>query len=190
VVCFNRSLGLFQPYNATVKRFKRWSSTILFCSDHNSCISSEISHSEANIFSLFVLNLGLDPVDQQKSRNDCLILLYKCSNLYTVHYVWLVLYNKIYPTVRICLSNVQFPFLKIDEPPDLFSKSGAPRGILDMHSKMRHRRRGYPIRSFGSRQSRRSTMSPILPFTRCLFFCSIRPCFPCTLSGQSADSTL
>jgi hypothetical protein len=30
---------------------------------------------------------------------------------------------------RIRLNNVQFPFSKIDEPPDLFSKSGAPRGI-------------------------------------------------------------
>ena len=61
---------------------------------------------------------------------------------------------------RIRLNNVQFPFSKIDEPPDLFSKSGAPRGILDTRSKMRRRRRVCPIRSFGSRQSRRSTTSP------------------------------
>jgi len=58
-------IGLFQLYNATIKRVKHWSSIILFCSMGNSSISSEISRSEANIFSLFILNLGLDPVNQQ-----------------------------------------------------------------------------------------------------------------------------
>jgi len=60
----------------------------------------------------------------------------------------------------IRIDNVLFLFSKIDEPPDLFSKSGAPQGILDMRSEMRHRRRVCPIRSFGSRQSRWSTTSP------------------------------
>jgi len=60
----------------------------------------------------------------------------------------------------IRIDNVLFLFLKIDELPDLFSKSGAPRGILDMRSEMRHRRHVCPIHSFSSRQSRQSTTSP------------------------------
>ena len=129
VVCFNRSQGLFQPYSATVKRFKRWSS--IFCSDQctTRVFSSKFSRSEANLFGLFVLNLGLDPVDQQKSRNDCLILFYKCSNLYTVPMFGSFFTIKYILRFQIRLNKVRFPSSRIDEPPDLFSKSEAPRGI-------------------------------------------------------------
>ena len=130
MVCFNRSQGLFQPYYATVKRFKRWSS--VFCSDQcTTCVfSSKFSRSEANLFSLFVLNLGLDPVDQQKSRNDCLILFLQMLELiYCTLCLARSLQLNIFYGSKSVLNKVRFTSSRIDEPPDLFSKSEAPRGI-------------------------------------------------------------
>jgi hypothetical protein len=59
-----------------------------------------VSRNEVKRPYLFVLNLGPYPVDQQKSGEDCLILFYKYSDLYTVQTIWLVLYNQINPTIR------------------------------------------------------------------------------------------
>ena len=66
-VCFNRSQGLFQPSDATIKPIKHWSSMSVR-SDHKiSFYIVLISHNEANHLSLCVPTLGLYPIDQQKS---------------------------------------------------------------------------------------------------------------------------
>ena len=66
-VCFNRSRGLFQPSDATIKSNKRWSS-LSVCSDRKILFYFVlISRNEVKCLSLFVLALGLHPIDQQKS---------------------------------------------------------------------------------------------------------------------------
>ena len=66
-VCFNHSRGLFQLSDATIKSNKRWSS-LSVCSDRKiSYYFVLISRNEVKRLSLFILALGLHPIDQQKS---------------------------------------------------------------------------------------------------------------------------
>jgi hypothetical protein len=66
-VCFNRSQGLFQLSDATIKSNKRWSSMSVR-SDRNASFKFVlISRNEVKLPNIFVPALGPYPVDQQKS---------------------------------------------------------------------------------------------------------------------------
>ena len=92
--------GLFQPFNATINPKQAPELVVCLFWSQNLFYIFLVSRNEVKRPYLFVLNLGPDPVDQQKSGEDCLVLFYKYSNLYTVQTIWFVLYNQIYPTIR------------------------------------------------------------------------------------------